>query len=397
MKKRRYLLFALCFALCLGTPSYGAKDTEGELDDAKKEQNELKKEKKSAQQTLNKLETKKSNLEEYIKEIDKDLNAREKQLTDLGSQLTEKEKQIAETEVQLGAAEEQEKAQYAAMKERIRYVYENGNDSYIEMLLQAESFSDFLNRAEFVSQVYEYDKNMLISYQETKKLIADARAQMEEDKKTIKQLQADAEYEKQQLQTVAKAKENQINSYESDISDMEKLIREYDEDIKAQNAVIKQLEEQVKRQKAAAAANAGAGAGVTKYDGGMFTWPCPSSTRVTSPFGNRMHPTLHVQKFHNGIDIGASYGADIVAAYGGTVVASAYNSSMGNYIMIDHGSELYTIYMHCSSLLVSSGTKVSKGQKIALVGSTGRSNGNHLHFGVRLNGAYVSPWNYVGR
>lgn len=369
---------------------YSAKSVESELDDAKKEQNSLEKEKKSAQKTLDKLESKKENLQEYIKEIDADLNTRENEIKDLTKQLSEKETQIEETQKALDEAIEKSERQYAAMKERIRYVYENGNASYIEMILQAKSFADFLNRAELVSQVYAYDKNMLNAYQEVKESIAATKTQLENDKATIEKLQSDAQYQKQQLEIVAKAKEKQVNQYNAQITDMEAQIKAYDEEIRQQTEVIRQLEEEVKRQKAA-----NGGAANTKYDGGMFKWPCPSSTRVTSEFGMRPHPIFHVNKMHNGIDIGASYGADIIAAYGGTVVASTYNSSMGNYIMIDHGSELYTIYMHCSSLLVKSGAKVTAGQVIAKVGSTGNSTGNHLHFGVRLNGSYVSPWNYL--
>ena len=108
-----------------------------------------------------------------------------------------------------------------------------------------------------------------------------------------------------------------------------------------------------------------------------------------------MHPTLGVQKFHNGVDFAAASGTPILAAYSGNVVAASYNSSMGNYVMIDHGDGLYTIYMHASKLYVSSGQSVSKGDQIAAVGSTGRSTGPHLHFSVRLNGNYVSPWGYL--
>ena len=108
-----------------------------------------------------------------------------------------------------------------------------------------------------------------------------------------------------------------------------------------------------------------------------------------------MHPTLGVEKFHNGIDLASPSGTKILAAYDGEVVAAAYSSSMGNYIMINHGNGLYTIYMHASALYVSKGDIVVKGEHIAAVGSTGRSTGPHLHFGVRLNGEYVSPWNYL--
>ena len=133
-----------------------------------------------------------------------------------------------------------------------------------------------------------------------------------------------------------------------------------------------------------------------KYDGGMFKWPAPSYTKITSEFGNRMHPTLGVEKFHNGIDMAAPGGSPILAAYDGNVVAADYSNSMGNYIMIDHGDGLYTIYMHASALYVSKGSFVTKGQNIAAVGTTGRSTGNHLHFSVRLNGSYVNPRSYLG-
>ena len=133
------------------------------------------------------------------------------------------------------------------------------------------------------------------------------------------------------------------------------------------------------------------------YSGGAFVWPCPSSTRVTSDYGTRLSPTQGASSNHKGLDIGASYGASIVAAADGTVSYAGYNNGMGNYVMISHGSGLYTVYGHASALLVSTGDKVTAGQTIAQVGSTGISTGNHLHFGVSLNGSYVSPWNYLSK
>ena len=127
----------------------------------------------------------------------------------------------------------------------------------------------------------------------------------------------------------------------------------------------------------------------------MFAFPAPSMTRISDEYGERIHPTLGVQQFHNGVDLAAPNGSPILAAYDGEVVAAAYSGSMGNYIMIDHGDSLYTIYMHASALYVSKGDLVTKGQQIAAVGSTGRSTGPHLHFSVRKNGSYVSPWGYL--
>lgn len=187
-------------------------------------------------------------------------------------------------------------------------------------------------------------------------------------------------------------KQADIKAYETDIHNREQLLREYEAEIAAQNAEIKELEEISKTlQKQLEEAN-----GKKKtYDGGMFAWPAPSYTRISDDYGERMHPTLNVKKFHNGLDLAAPGGSPILAAYSGTVVAAAYSSTMGNYIMLYHGDNLYTIYMHASKLYVSQGAEVTKGQKIAAVGTTGRSTGNHLHFGVRLNGNYVNPWNYL--
>ncbi len=129
----------------------------------------------------------------------------------------------------------------------------------------------------------------------------------------------------------------------------------------------------------------------------MFTFPCPKMKRISDEYGYRIHPTLGIEKFHNGVDMAAPSGSPILAAYNGKVVAADYSSTMGNYIMINHGDGLYTIYMHASALYVSKGQEVSKGQTIAAVGSTGRSTGPHLHFGVRRDGNYVNPWQYLSR
>ena len=126
-----------------------------------------------------------------------------------------------------------------------------------------------------------------------------------------------------------------------------------------------------------------------------FTWPCPGHSRITSGFGDRESPTEGASTNHKGVDVGAPTGSKVVAAAGGTVVISQYSSSAGNYIMISHGGGVYSVYMHLSSLGVSKGATVKRGDTIGAVGSTGYSTGPHLHFGIRINGGYVNPLNYV--
>jgi len=112
---------------------------------------------------------------------------------------------------------------------------------------------------------------------------------------------------------------------------------------------------------------------------------------VTSPFGYRIHPIYGTRMFHNGVDIGADTGTPIASSLSGVVTASEYNSSYGNYVMVDHGNDLYTIYAHCDELLVKVGESVKKGETIARVGSTGVSTGPHLHFEVRRGEYRIDP------
>ncbi len=125
-----------------------------------------------------------------------------------------------------------------------------------------------------------------------------------------------------------------------------------------------------------------------------FLIPLKSYT-VTSRFGERTDPISNTPSTHNGIDLAAEYGDEIVASLTGTVEAAEYNASYGNYVKIRHSAALYTVYAHCSSLKVNKGDKVKAGQVIALVGSTGRSTGPHLHFEVLLNDNKVNPENYI--
>ena len=172
------------------------------------------------------------------------------------------------------------------------------------------------------------------------------------------------------------------------------MIAEYEEDLKFQDNLIKQWESEILNEKKEILLANGI---KVSYSGEKLTWPCPSYTRISSEFGWRIHPTLGVNKFHNGVDMAAPKGTNILAAYSGEVVDATYNSSMGNYVLLNHGNGFYTIYMHASKLCVSPGDIVVEGEKIAEVGSTGRSTGPHLHFGVRKDGEYVNPMDYLNK
>jgi len=267
-----------------------------------------------------------------------------------------------------------------------------GDSLYLELLLESGSFAEMLNKAEYVEMLSEYDRNKLNEYINTAKMIELTKEELEQEKQTLTDAKADVAVEQANMQTLINDKTAEIGDISANITDKQAAIDEYEASIQEQNDTISALEKAVAEEKKQLEAQQKK---AQTYDGGMFTWPCPSYTRISDDYGNRIHPILGIQQFHNGIDMAAPGGSPILAAYNGTVVAAAYSTTMGNYVMIDHGDGLYTVYMHASSLSVSTGQTVSKGDQIAAVGATGRATGNHLHFSVRLNGSYVNPWNYL--
>lgn len=367
------------------------REKEAEINRAKKEKNELQSGLTDVKAIKKELENAKADLAGYVEELDANLTAIQNKINELKEKITEKEEEIAQKTVELEEAVEEQKKQYEAMKTRIKFMYERGETMYVELLLGAGSFGDMLNKAEYIEKLSAYDRKMLDEYVAYTEYVSLCREGLEEEKELLDEAKAAVEEEEASLNELISSKEQEIYQMSSQIQDKESAIRAYEEEIAVQNDTIKTLEAAVAAErKRLAEENA------RKYDGGIFTWPAPSYTRISDEYGNRMHPTLGVERFHNGIDMAAPGGSAILAAYDGKVVAADYNSSMGNYIMIDHGDSLYTVYMHASALYVSKGTEVSKGQQIAAVGSTGRSTGNHLHFSVRLNGSYVNPRSYLG-
>lgn len=386
---------AIVFAFTYSEPAYAVtnesiRQKEAEIAEAKEEVKNLKSNLTDIEALKAELEKSKNDLTAYVTQLDNELSDIQEKIAQYNTLISEKEQQIAETTEDLNLAIKQQEDQYEAMKKRIKFMYERGDTFYMEMLFSSSNLSDLVNKADYIEALSRYDRDKLEEYVQIKEMVQLCKEELEAEREVLDEAKLAVEAEEANISSLIKEKEAQIYSVSSDISSKEAAIREYEAMIAQENEEIAALEKAVAEEKARLEAE-----NARIYNGGMFTWPCPSYTRISDEYGNRMHPILGVQQFHNGLDMAAPGGSAILAAYDGDVVAAAYSSSMGNYIMIDHGSGLYTIYMHCSALYVSTGQSVTKGQNIAAVGSTGRSTGNHLHFSVRLNGNYVSPWNYL--
>ena len=371
------------------------KQKQKEIQEAQKKKKELQSGLTEVKAIMQDLKDTRADLQAYVTKLDENLAEVEAKIEELKTLISEKEDEIAKTTEELEAAQEKEKTQYETMKERVQFLYEQGDAYYLELLMDVDSFGEFINKKEYITKMSEYDTRMLKEYVTNRELIEVCKAELEAEEELLKEAKEKVDEEQKNLETLIASKEQEINRYSGDIKNKQQAIAEYEADIAMENDTIKALEAALAEERKRLLEEQGSERII--YDGGMFKWPAPSYTRVSSDYGWRLHPTLGVDKFHNGIDLAAPGGSPILAAYDGQVIGVGYNSSMGNYVMINHGGGLITIYMHASALYVSNGEMVGRGQKIAAVGTTGRSTGNHLHFGVRLDGDYVSPWNYLSK
>ncbi|MBO4783200.1 MAG: peptidoglycan DD-metalloendopeptidase family protein [Lachnospiraceae bacterium] len=364
------------------------KEKEAAISSARNEKNALAKGKTDVEKIKQSLEKSKADLSQYVTELDAQVVTIEDKILDLKGQIAVKEKEIEQTKKDLEDAIATKDYQYECMKKRVKAIYEQGDNFYLELLLNSNGLGDFLNQMDYIEDLSKYDDRMFKEYQETVEYVTLCEEQLEEEESLLQATKKAAEDEQAAVEALISEKEAEIAAVQDEIVDQERAIREYEAEIAEQNATISELERIVAQEKKALE-------NMRVYDGGAFCWPCPAYKYVSSDFGNRIHPTLKINLFHNGVDLAAPAGSNILAAYDGEVVSASYTGAMGNYVMIDHGGGLYTVYMHASKLNVSEGQEVKRGDVIAFVGSTGRSTGNHLHFSVRSNGEYVSPWNYI--
>ena len=298
-----------------------SENTSTSLKEAQQEKAALEKALEKAKQTINELKESKGDVQAKVNDLNTQLmnissriTALENQLAQKNQELTEKKDQIEDTKDQLEDAKKQEEQQYADMKVRIQFMYENAQESYFEALFDSESFSDFLNSAEYIIQIQEYDRKKLKEYQETVAYIDGVEQQLEEDyatleemKKEVEQEKASVEQEKASVAALMKQRETELAGIEGNIDSAQSDADYYAAEIQAQEEIIAEIR-RIEAEKAAA------GKQDNHYTGGVFTWPCPSSTRVTSDYGTRVSPMGGASSILKGIDIGASGGAAIVAA-----------------------------------------------------------------------------------
>ena len=345
---------------------------------------EIKNDINKAEQEGDKLQEDKEKAEKEQKELGEKLDALLSEMESIEKKIKEKEAELSAKEEELVSARNNENDQYESMKKRIKYMYENGNAQFIEILFESENIGDFLNKAEYISSISGYDRDMLKKFKEITKKIKEQEQVLKDEYAVIESMQND-------LIANQKAVEQLLNNTKTEIAELATAIKKNEEKLRKLQAAA----EEARRKQEEAANNPGnAGASVITGNG-YFTHPCPGYRRISSEFGWREQPLPGASTNHKGMDFAAATGTPIYAAAAGTVTTARYSGNAGKMISINHGDGKVTIYMHCNAMYVTAGQKVTKGQHIAAVGSTGNSTGPHLHFQVEINGVPVNPRKYL--
>ncbi len=315
-----------------------------------------------------------------LQEVNEKIAEYEKEIASLGTQAEELEESIAEVTKKLEEAEARYEEQREAFETRLVALYEAGETTYLDVLLNSKSLTEFISTYYMIAEIANCDNEQLQDIEMERLAIQTAKEALETQKEQYKVAKDNKEKIAITLENTKIIRNNYMNQLTEEELQIQAEIDQYYQEINDIEAEIVML----------TTANIG-----TDYAGGAMAWPVPGYTRITSEFGMRTHPITGVYKLHTGTDISAPIGANFIAANDGIVVKASYNKAYGNMVIIDHGGGVSTLYAHGSEILVEVGQTVQKGDAVLKVGRTGYSTGAHAHFEVRINGEYVNPMNFV--
>ncbi|MDW5298649.1 MAG: peptidoglycan DD-metalloendopeptidase family protein [Sedimentibacter sp.] len=342
---------------------YKQQQIEKQISEFRKQADALKGQKKTVQQELDILDGE-------IRALNLEADSYELEKQEIAMKIAESEQKIDELNTEIENNNE-------ILEERLRVMYENGSSGYMEVVLNSENIVDALTRMDMIQLIVKSDVDLLKSITEQKAEIEELKLSQETERLELTAVINNLAAKQNEVTVASRSKESYMSSIQSDINEIQRQQAEMD----AQSAKIEKAILEAQR--------------AVEYAGGEMAWPVPGNYRITSPFGGRYDPISGVWSQHGGVDIAAPYGSSIVSTNDGVVIFAGWHYSYGNYIIVDHGGGIATLYAHSSRLLASKGQAVSRGETIALIGSTGYSTGNHLHFEVRVNGVRVQPMDYL--
>ena len=426
--KRCFALLLVC-ALALGCLPRAQAASRSAIESLQSQQASLTVQKAELQKKLDGIRSSQGQALNKKNLVEQQLNVLKQQIQVSENLLAQYARQITEKEAELEQAKAKEAEYQAEFEQRVRAMEERGNVSYWSVLFQASDFSDLLDRIDMIGEIMDADDQVLDQLAEARQAVVQAKADLEASRQgqqetlaqqqsqqaQLQAQQAEADQLIQEIATQGDVYAKQIEKLEATQDDVAQQIAEaeaiYQKQLAAEKAAAeKAAAERAAAEKAAAeqaakaaqaaaqkaaqqqkqqssgssasgsSSSSGSQSSQTTASASGLLWPIASSHRVTSPFGWRTHPITGRQHLHGGIDIAAPNGTPIMASKAGVVVISQYGSSYGNYVVLSHPDGTRTLYAHMSQRSVSAGDTGSQGQTGGLVGSTGSSTGNHLHF-----------------
>lgn len=425
----KVLSFFLCFTLVFVSFAAFAPETHAKsLSSLKNEQAQIKDKVEESEQKIKELEKQQAQQEEIIAELNNQIarlndqldNVRGQQsiinsdIKDIEKKIAELDAEIKDLDAQIAQKDKEIEETIDIFCERIRANYMAGETSVLEMFTASSSLSSFLNRLEMFRRITQNDQALVDKLNKEIAEIEEMQKKLEEKKASVQAEKAALEVKKADLQSAEDdlnatqatiiAKSTEVNkklaSLNYQTKQLEISLDKYNSEM---DSIEAEIEDFLKKQQAAnnSSGSSNAGSASSNISTKGWAWPVPySNSYISSPYGYRNDPISGVYKFHSGIDItmANAHGKKLVATKSGTVIRAVHsNSGYGNYIMIDHGGGYSSLYGHCSSLAVSVGDKVSQGQVVAYIGSTGYSTGPHVHFEIRYNGEKQNPSHYVSK
>jgi len=389
------VLLALCLALGTAAPAFAVttSDLTKHRDAAENARKLAAQAEEAAKKLAGEVEALDKRIDALQEEADalspKIVKASERTLRLEGEVLALKSKCV-QTQSDIDKTQAEFDTQRGLLAERVQATYKQGTWFYLDVLLGSTDVNDLITRTELVGRVIQSNNNIAASLATTKGDLEKAKATLERSLAEVDVKRSEAASVEKQLRGMRAARRKAVAQQASVQQEKEGLVAENQQNAKRLRALAQAEEAESDR---IAALLSGGGSG--KFTGTM-AWPVPSSQRITSNFGWRVHPIFNSKRFHAGVDIGAASGSPIVAAGDGKVISTSYRGGYGNTVMIDHGNGVVSLYAHQLSggITVSVGADVSKGERIGTVGSTGYSTGPHLHFEVRVNGVPKNPATY---
>lgn len=385
---RRVLCVLLAAMLLVPLPIAVAPDamavTQAEIDSLKANAGDLDRQKAELQKQLKAISADRSKAMDQKQLLEQQVDVIRSEIRNIDQQIAKYDELIVQAQTGIAQTEQEEQQLYQLFCQRVRYMEEEGDVNYWAILFNAASFSDLLDRFIMVDEIMEYDNAVMES------LIA-TRTKLQENKQQLETARTEQQAAKEKQVVARKELESREAEVDKIIAQINKEKKAVEHEVKELEALAKQMDAEIaKKQKELAAQLAAQGKKITSEKG--YKWPLTDYTNLSSLYAGRIDPFTGKKATHSGIDVPAPKGVKILSAKSGVVLTSAYNKGgYGNYVVVDHGNGNTTLYAHMSSRSVKAGDVVKQGQVLGLVGTTGRSTGNHLHYEIRENNVRIDP------